>query len=57
VNVPGASAVVLQLDLIAVLPNPTTIDVLGAEYSVGNAAVNGKYLDINIQGLRVSFFC
>ncbi len=56
-NVPGASAVVLQLDLIAVLPNPTTIDVLGAEYSVGNAAVNGKYLDINIQGLRVSFFC
>ena len=54
VNVPGASAVVLQLDLDTALPSPTKIDVLGAEYSIGNAAVSGKYLDIDIEGLRVS---
>jgi hypothetical protein len=44
VNVPGASAVVVQLDLVAEQLSPTAID--------------GNYLDIDIEGLRVSlYFC
>jgi hypothetical protein len=58
VNVPGASAVVVQLDLDAEQLSPTAIDVLGAQYSIAKTAVNGNYLDIDIEGLRVSlYFC
>jgi hypothetical protein len=53
VNVPGASAVVLQLDLEAAQLSPTTINVLGAEYARCNAAVNDNYLVIDIEELRV----
>jgi hypothetical protein len=54
VDVPGASAVILQLELNSALASPSAIDVLGAEYSISNSSINGMYLDINIEGLLVS---
>lgn len=57
VNIPGASAAVLQLNLQADTHDTfssTTINVLGAEYTSFNATVHDDHLTVNIEGLRVS---
>lgn len=59
VNVPGASAAVLQLNLQAHSQDTftaSTINVLGAEYSSCNSTVRDNHLTLDIEGLRVSLF-